>query len=91
MYPGSICPIRLWVPNAQIEKNLPFLLNFFRLQGYKCLMSIIRNSRKSGQTMLEYVMVLAMTLGLIVTLGFFMFVFKAHGGRILDLISSVYP
>lgn len=41
--------------------------------------------------MLEYVMVLAMTLGLIITLGFFMFVFKAHGGRILDLVSSVYP
>ena len=41
--------------------------------------------------MLEYAMVLAMTLGLIVTLGFFMVVFKEHGGRILDLVSSVYP
>ncbi len=41
--------------------------------------------------MLEYVMVLAMTLGLIVTLGFFLYVFKEHGGRILDLVSSVYP
>jgi len=46
---------------------------------------------KSGQTMLEYIMVLAMTLGLIITLGFFMYVFKEHGGRILDLVSSVYP
>jgi hypothetical protein len=41
--------------------------------------------------MLEYIMVLAMTLGLIITLGFFMYVFKEHGGRILDLVSSVYP
>lgn len=48
-------------------------------------------SSKSGQTMLEYILVLAMTLGLIVTLGFFIFVFKEHGGRILDLVSSEYP
>lgn len=41
--------------------------------------------------MLEYILVLAMTLGLIVTLGFFIFVFKEHGGRILDLVSSEYP
>jgi len=36
-------------------------------------------------------MVMVMTLGLIVTLGFFMVVFKEHGGRILDLVSSEYP
>jgi hypothetical protein len=47
--------------------------------------------RRRGQTMLEYILVLAMTLGIILTLGFFMYVFKEHGGRILDLISSVYP
>lgn len=47
--------------------------------------------RKSGQTMLEYSLVLVMTLGIIVTLGFFIYVFKEHGGRILDLVSSIYP
>lgn len=41
--------------------------------------------------MLEYTMVLAMTLGVLVTLGFFIFVFKEHGGRVLDLVSSVFP
>ncbi len=41
--------------------------------------------------MLEYLMVLAMTLGVMVTLGFFIYVFKEHGGRILDLVSSNYP
>jgi uncharacterized protein (UPF0333 family) len=46
---------------------------------------------KSGQSMLEYLMVLAMTLGVMVTLGFFVYVFKEHGGRILDLVSSNYP
>jgi hypothetical protein len=47
--------------------------------------------RKRGQTLLETVMILAVTLGLVVTLGFFMYVFKEHGGRILDLVSSEYP
>jgi len=50
-----------------------------------------RAGYKRGQTMLEYVMVLAMTLGILVTLGFFIVVFKEHGGRILDLVSSRYP
>jgi len=53
-------------------------------------MSAFRNSQ-SGQTMLEYTMVLAMSLGLLVTLGFFIYVFKEHGGRVLDLVSSIYP
>jgi hypothetical protein len=46
---------------------------------------------KNGQTMLEYVIVLGMSLGIIVTIGFFMYVFKEHGGRILDIISGPYP
>jgi len=46
---------------------------------------------QSGQAMLEYVMVLAMSLGVLLTLGFFIYVFKEHGGRILDLVSSSYP
>ena len=41
--------------------------------------------------MLEYIMVLAMTLGVLVTLGFFIFVFKEYGWRILDLVSSDFP
>ncbi|WFB35635.1 hypothetical protein P3T73_15905 [Kiritimatiellota bacterium B12222] len=48
-------------------------------------------NRKTGQAMLEYVMVLAMTLGVIVMLGFFIYVFKEYGGRILELVSSEYP
>lgn len=46
---------------------------------------------KSGQAMLEYIMVVAMTLGVMVTLGFFIYVFKEYGGRVLDLVSSNYP
>jgi hypothetical protein len=42
---------------------------------------------KHGQAMLEYVMVLAMTLGVILTLGFFIYVFKEYGGRVLDIIT----
>jgi len=47
--------------------------------------------RKSGQTMLEYTMVVVMLLAVVVILGFFMYVFKEHGGRVLDLVSSEYP
>jgi hypothetical protein len=50
----------------------------------------VRNS-KCGQVMLEYAVVLAMTLGILVMLGFFIYIFKEYGGRVLDLISSPYP
>ena len=46
---------------------------------------------KCGQSMLEYIMVVAMTLGVLVTLGFFIYVFKEYGDRILDIVSSDYP
>jgi uncharacterized protein (UPF0333 family) len=48
-------------------------------------------ARKRGQTILEYTLVLSMSLGILVTLGFFIYVFKEHGGRILELVSSRYP
>jgi uncharacterized protein (UPF0333 family) len=48
-------------------------------------------SSKRGQTMLEYTLVLTLTLGVLISLGFFIVVFKEHGGRILDLVSSPYP
>ncbi|MDF3129704.1 hypothetical protein P0Y35_10905 [Kiritimatiellaeota bacterium B1221] len=51
----------------------------------------IYQNRKNGQSMLEYIMVLAMTLGILVTLGFFIAVFKDYGGRILEIVSSDYP
>lgn len=53
---------------------------------------MIKNrTRQSGQTMLEYALVLVLTLGVLISLGFFVYVFKEHGGRILDLVSSTYP
>lgn len=53
-------------------------------------MKFIQTSKR-GQTILEYTLVLAMTLVILATLGFFIYVFKEHGGRILDLVSSQYP
>ena len=47
--------------------------------------------RKRGQTILEFTLIVVMLLAVIVVLAFFMYVFKAHGGRVLDLISSEYP
>lgn len=67
-------------------------LDFRAIFVYNMGMDRILNSQKKrGQTLLEFVMILAVTLGLVVSLGFFMYVFKEHGGRILDLVSSEYP
>jgi hypothetical protein len=46
---------------------------------------------KSGQSMLEYIMVVAMSLGIIVILGIFFVTFKEYGGRMMEIVSSEYP
>ena len=43
---------------------------------------------KQGQTMLETIVVLGMSLGIIVSLGFFIYIFRGHGFRIMDIISG---
>lgn len=65
-------------------------MHFFWLRRILVIMREVQIS-KSGQTMLEYTLVLALTLGVLISLGFFVYVFKEHGGRILDLVSSTYP
>jgi uncharacterized protein (UPF0333 family) len=47
--------------------------------------------RKSGQIMLEYTVVAAMMLAIIGILTLFMYVFKEHGARVMDLVASEYP
>ena len=47
--------------------------------------------RKSGQAMLEYGIVFAMTIGVLIMLTLFLTIFKEHGNRILDLVASEFP
>ncbi|MCL1909800.1 MAG: hypothetical protein FWG05_02575 [Kiritimatiellaeota bacterium] len=45
----------------------------------------------SGQAMLEYVIALAATLGVVVALAYLMVAVKQNGSRVLDLVASEYP
>jgi len=45
----------------------------------------------TGQAMLEYIVVFGMSMGILILLGMFFYVFKEQGGRVLELIASEYP
>ena len=47
--------------------------------------------RKSGQIMLEYIVVVGVMLVMIGILTLFLYVFKEHGARVMDLVASEYP
>ena len=54
----------------------------------------IRSNRargRSGQALLEYFIVFAMTLGVLVMLALFLGVFKEWGNRVLQLVASEFP
>ncbi len=46
---------------------------------------------RSGQTMIEYIIVTVLFLGLMVTLGVFVYALRQHSDRVLDLVASDYP
>jgi len=46
---------------------------------------------KPGQSLLEFVLIFLIFMGLIVMLGLFLTTFKRYGGRVLDLVASEYP
>ncbi|MFW6151557.1 MAG: hypothetical protein ACOC6C_01125 [Verrucomicrobiota bacterium] len=46
---------------------------------------------KSGQTMVEYVIIAAIMVLSLTIMALFMYAFKEHGARVLDLVSSEYP
>lgn len=53
--------------------------------------SIRVRSGINGQAMLEYIVVFGMSMGILILLGMFFYVFKEQGGRVLELIASEYP
>ena len=46
---------------------------------------------KSGQALLEYVLVAAVLCSTIAILALFLYTFKEYGGRIMDLVAYEYP
>jgi hypothetical protein len=49
------------------------------------------SNNKSGQVMVEYIMITVMLISAVAILSVFLYVFKEEGGRILDLAASEYP
>ena len=47
--------------------------------------------RRSGQAMIEYVIVAAMLMSTIAILAVFLYSFREFGGRVLNLVASEYP
>ena len=47
--------------------------------------------RRSGQAMIEYVIVAAMLMSTIAILAVFLYSFREFGGRVLNLVGSEYP
>ncbi len=47
--------------------------------------------RRNGQAILEYVMVAAMLLLIVVMLAVLLYTFREHGARVLELAASEYP
>jgi hypothetical protein len=44
-----------------------------------------------GQAMIEYVIVAGMLVGTLAILAVFLYAFRAHGSRVLELVASEYP
>jgi len=51
----------------------------------------IGRAGRSGQTMVEYIIVAAMLTIMVSILAVLFYVFKENGGRVLDLAASDYP
>ena len=45
----------------------------------------------SGQTIVEYVIIAGMMIATVAILAVFLYVFREHSGRVLNLLASEYP
>ena len=46
---------------------------------------------RRGQTLVEYLIVAGVLLGVLVLLSFLLYALKLNGNRVLDLVASEYP
>lgn len=65
------------------------LLMKWRRLGGRC--GAARAGGRSGQTMVEYIIVAAMLTVMVSIFAVLLYAFKEHGGRVLDLVASDYP
>ena len=50
-----------------------------------------KRTGRAGQTLVEYVIVAGVLMAAVAVLSVFLYTFREHSGRILDLVSSEYP
>ena len=50
-----------------------------------------KRNRRSGQAMIEYVVVFVAMLGVVTVLALFLYTVKQQSNRTLDLVASEYP
>ncbi len=51
----------------------------------------IRSMAIAGQTLVEFVSMVAMTLLTIIVLALLLYTFKEYGARVMELVGSEYP
>ncbi len=56
-----------------------------------CDMEKKQQKRKSGQTMVEYAIVMVMLLALVAVCGLLLYALRGQSGRALELVASEYP
>jgi|YNPNPStandDraft_1061719.scaffolds.fasta_scaffold397038_1 Tfp pilus assembly protein PilV len=54
-------------------------------------MQRMRAMTTAGQTMVEFVSMVAMTLLTIIVLALLLYTFKEYGARVMELVGSEYP
>ena len=50
-----------------------------------------RGSRRSGQAMIEYMIVAVMMIGLVALFALLLYALRQQSGRVLELVASEYP
>jgi uncharacterized membrane protein len=53
--------------------------------------AIVKHEKKRGQTLVEFMGVVGVTILAVVMLALLLYTFKQFGGRILNLVASEYP
>lgn len=56
-----------------------------------CPSSMRRTRENSGQALVEYLVMAGVLIASVAVFAVFLYTFKEHGGRVLDLVASEYP
>jgi|GEM_PF-921701 len=78
------------ISRLQLPRSYGILSNM-NVSGIRMRTSAVGSERRRGQTMVEYLIVAGVLLGVLVLLSFLLVALKLNGNRVLDLVASEYP